>query len=101
MGHAAINTVEIHAVPGRSMALQRRLLALLAVLQSRSGCALYSLRRSVNDEHVWILQGCWRSSADMWQHFEMECLAQLFELTTDRLASALLFENCALLQEQK
>jgi quinol monooxygenase YgiN len=101
MGHAATNTVEIHAVPGRSVALQRRLQALLAILQSRSGCALYSLRRSAEDEHVWILQGYWHSSADMWRHFEMQCLAQLFEMTTDRLASALLFETCALLQAQK
>jgi|GEM_PF-1073457 len=87
----AISTVEIHAAGSRSTVLQARLNALLETLQDLSGCTSYSLTHCSSRHDVWIMTGYWSALASMEAHFNLPCLADLFTLTTERLADTLRF----------
>ncbi|MDR2307801.1 MAG: antibiotic biosynthesis monooxygenase [Paucimonas sp.] len=87
MGLVAINTVEIMPAPGARAVLQLRLDALLETLNGTSGCKRYTLACRDTADGPWIITGYWDSVERMTAHFQLPCLAELFELATQRLLS--------------
>lgn len=93
----AINTVEIEPVSGSETALRGRLEGLLATLNRTSGCAAYSLACGGGPGAAWLVTGHWDSTERMCAHFELPCLAELFDLVAQRWASGLRFGSFFLL----
>ncbi|MCE0916073.1 hypothetical protein [Pseudomonas sp. NMI760_13] len=93
MGLVAINTVEIIPAIGSAAVLQERLEGLLEVLNRTSGCVVYSLKYAALPSERWILTGHWDCVEQMTAHFKLPCLAMLFDLTAQRLATGLCFRT--------
>ncbi|MEG0859771.1 MAG: antibiotic biosynthesis monooxygenase [Pseudomonas sp.] len=91
MGIVAINTVEIQPANGSAAALRVRLQGLLLKLNRFSGCTAYSLTCANNPGDTWVVTGYWDSTERMTAHFDLPCLAELFELTAQRLVVGLRF----------
>lgn len=87
----AISTVEIRPASGSAAVLRTRLEALLASLNRTSGCAAYRLTCESGPGDTWILTGYWDSTERMTAHFDLPCLARLFELLVQRLIVGLRF----------
>lgn len=93
MGLVAINTIEIDPAPGTTAALQLRLTALLETLNRTSGCAGYTLACPAGASATWLITGYWQCAERMTAHFELPCLAELFELASQRLLVRLCFRT--------
>lgn len=93
MGIVAINTVEIHPANGSAAALRVRVEGLLVKLNRMSGCTAYSLTYGSNPGDPWVVAGYWDSTERMTAHFKLPCLAELFELTAERLVGQLRFST--------
>lgn len=91
MGIVAISTVEISPAMGSTAALRDRLEGLLVTLNQLSGCTAYSLTCASKPGDTWVVTGYWDSTAQMTAHFNLPCLAELFELTAQRLVVGLRF----------
>lgn len=91
MGIVAISTVEISPAMGPAAALRERLEGLLVTLNQLSGCTAYSLTCASKPGDTWVVTGYWDSTELMAAHFHLPCLAELFELTAQRLVVGLRF----------
>ncbi|WP_425317493.1 antibiotic biosynthesis monooxygenase [Pseudomonas nitroreducens] len=87
----AVNTVEIDPAIGSMATLRAGLEALLDDLGHLSGCTAYRLTCGSDPGESWILTGYWDSLERMTAHFNLPCLARLFELVSERLISGLRF----------
>ncbi|WP_442113764.1 hypothetical protein [Pseudomonas sp. NUPR-001] len=93
MGIVAINAVEIDPADGSAAVLRERLQALLQTLQHSCDCAAYRLTCGSDPGGTWSLTGYWYSTERMQAHFTLPCLAELFELTAQRLVKGLRFRT--------
>ncbi|MNJ33911.1 hypothetical protein D3C77_286030 [compost metagenome] len=93
MGIVAINTVEIHPANGSAATLRVRVEGLLVKLNRTPGCTAYSLTYGSNPGDPWVVAGYWDSTERMTAHFNLPCLAELFELTAERLVGQLRFST--------
>lgn len=66
---AAISTVEVHAMFGRSEMVGVQLSKMVDTLRDTTDCLSYLLTCSEVDVHVWTLTGHWHSPQAMQAHF--------------------------------
>jgi quinol monooxygenase YgiN len=66
---AAISTVEVHAMFGKSESVGAQLSEMVETLRGGTDCLSYSLSRSEVDAHLWTITGHWHSPEAMQAHF--------------------------------
>lgn len=66
---AAISTVEVHAMLGKSESVGVQLSAMVDTLRATTDCLSYSLTCGDLDAHLWTLTGHWHSPKAMQAHF--------------------------------
>lgn len=65
------NLAFIRAQSGKSDALGRALLALVAPSRAEPGCGTYDVHRSNDDPDLWMVYETWASAADLEAHFAL------------------------------
>lgn len=93
MPACAFNTVNVHAVAGRSAQLGKRLQQIADTVRDAPGCLGYVVQRSPVDPNLWTVIGQWACVEQLNAHFELPALQRFMELTGERLANRLDFNH--------
>ncbi|QRY77322.1 hypothetical protein JVX91_17075 [Pseudomonas sp. PDNC002] len=91
MSLVAVSTVEIDPAMSSVAGLRTGLEELRADLSRLSGCTAYRLSCGSEPGDTWLLTGYWDSTERMTAHFNLPCLARLFELAAMGLIVGLRF----------
>ncbi len=73
------------ARPGREMALEAALRAMVAPTQQEVGCLNYDLHRSDDDPRLFFFHETWRSVADHRAHLDTPHVRHLLAISPDML----------------
>lgn len=63
--------------------LKQAALAIVADSRSEEGCISYNVHQSIEDATVFVWRECWKSKADLDEHFEMDYVKNFFSVVNE------------------
>ncbi len=66
--------------------LKQAALAIVADSRTEPGCISYNVHQSIEDETVFIWRECWKSKADLDEHFEKDYVKNFFGIVNEIVA---------------
>ena len=93
MSRQVINTVQVHAAPGRSEELGRQLQQIVETLRALPGCDTYMVDRCPMDGDRWNVSARWQSESAMQAHFNCPEVQGFISLMDSRLARSVDFNS--------
>lgn len=78
-------TARLKVKSGKVEELKKAALAIVSDSRAEAGCISYNVHQAIDDETVFIWRECWRSKADLDEHFEKDYVKTFFQ-TVDAVA---------------
>ena len=63
--------------------LKQAALTIVADSRAEAGCVSYNVHQSIEDETVFIWHECWKSKADLDEHFEKDYVKNFFNVVSE------------------
>jgi quinol monooxygenase YgiN len=76
-------TARLKVKDGKVEELKSAALAIVEDSQAEEGCVSYNVHQSIEDETVFIWRECWKSKADLDEHFEKGYVKGFFAVVNE------------------